>query len=403
MNRIIFLMLVCWLLDSSFVLADGYEFQKRSVIDHPVHHPIQGRNARKWRNGLGGFGETLVHDELIKRGFRSVEEVKNGSENGIDRIAIKRGRDGRIKDLRFVEVKTNRAPYPRRNKTKNGVQLSEEHITKKLLEMKKSGNPTLVEYVGEIEEFVKASGNPYTAFAELYHLNPATDRVVTYKIENDSLIAMTDRKITRVLTQMQRSENKLARDFAISHLAIWDQIRAAEQSNYLAKNTKVGVALERASKSNGRYGGVFARSLEKIDKSLSLSTAFKRSAGKIAFFVSVGVDAKGAFDTEYAYRTGRISYRQRNLSLISAVGGIAGTMTGASLGASMGSEAGVFGGPFAWLTVPAGAILGGAIGGAAGYFGGSEIARLGVNAWHTKVDQSVLHRAEMAYLQSSWQ
>jgi hypothetical protein len=268
--------------------------------------------------------------------------------------------------------------------------------------MRNSGDPELKKLAYEISKYQKVTSVPLTALGEVVHVNPRTDKVTTYRYDGKTV--KSEVKITKLLENIQsKGSTKPIRDAATRDLAMWDQIRAAEQSNYLAQNTKVGVALERASKSNGRYGGVFTRSLEKFDKSLSLSTALKRSAGRIAFFVSVGVDVKGAFETEYAYRTGRISYRQRNVILISALGGIAGAMSGASLGASMGSGAGVFGGPLAWLTVPAGAIIGGAIGGASGYFGGSQIAKLAADAWYSKIDKSVLQRAEMAYLRSSWQ
>ena len=55
-------------------------------------------------------------------------------------------------------------------------------------------------------------------------------------------------------------------------------------------------------------------------------------------------------------------------------------------------EIGAFGGPWAWVTVPAGGLIGGAIGGAAGYFGGSYAGEFTAHAWYGTLDRNVRER-----------
>jgi hypothetical protein len=127
----------------------------------------------------------------------------------------------------------------------------------------------------------------------------------------------------------------------------------------------------------------------------------RQSAGRIAAVAALAMGTKELFDTEYAYRTGAISVRQRNVLVASTIGGMGGAFAGASAGFAIGAWAGAFGGPFAWIMVPAGGFIGATAGGVGGYFGGSAAARYGASAWYNAVDASVRDKAEVAWLNST--
>jgi hypothetical protein len=403
MLRISLILSIMLAMDAGKLFADSYSLLTPSLVDHPVHHPIQNRSTGSFRSGVGAWGENLVGDNLKLRGFDEVYEVKNGRNNGIDRIAIKRRPDGSILDAKFVEVKTSRSSRPKLSVTKNsGVQMGRKWLADRLNAMRNSGDPELKKLAYEISKYRKVSNVPLTALGEVVHVNPRTDKLTTYAFDGRTI--KSEQRVTRLLENIQsKGSTKPIRDAATRDLANWDQIQKTNQTRYLGGKSRAGLRASNANKGGHSGSKALKTALANSTKLPSATTILQRSAGRMALFAALALDAKELFDVEYAYRTGAISIRQRNIRIASSVGGITGAWAGGAAGASAGAWAGSIGGPIAWLTVPAGAIIGGAIGGTAGYFGGSEIARLGADAWYSKIDKSVLQRAEMEYLQSSWQ
>lgn len=382
--------------------GQGYSLFTNQLIDHPIYHPAENRTVSSYKRGFGAWGEDLVEKNLKLRGFDEVFEVKNGKGNGIDRIAIKRRPDGSILDLKVVEVKTSRSSKPKLNVTKtSGVQMSRDWLAEKLKQMRRSGDPNLKKLALEIWRFSKSTGRNYLAVGEVVHLNPATDRMVTYAA--DGRTVKSEMKITRLLEDIQkRGSTKQIRDSAARDLAKYDQLRAMNQSSYVGKQASKELALESATRNQRMSKTLRNVVATRANTSKQIATILKRSAGRLALFVAFAVDAKELFDIEYAYRNGAISMRERNIRLLSSVGGMAGAMAGASAGAVTGVWIGTLGGPFAWITVPAGGFVGGTVGGVAGYFGGSAAAKMGIESWYANVDASILNKAEIAFLQSGF-
>lgn len=92
-------------------------------------------------------------------------------------------------------------------------------------------------------------------------------------------------------------------------------------------------------------------------------------AGTAAKFVPV---AGEVFTLGTGIYDGFQGYQQNDPTRVAgAIGGTGGTLAAGWAGAELGATAGAFGGPLAWITVPAGAIIGGGIGAVSGYFLGS--------------------------------
>jgi len=374
----------------SFVVAAS------PFVEHPVHHPIQSRSSSVWRSRVGTWGENLAEESLRLRGFNEIHEIKNGSNNGIDRIAIKRGPNGEILDAKFVEVKTSRSARPKLGRTRyGGTQMSRKWLATNFSKMRSSGDPVLKKLALELSRFRKVSGMPIESFGEIAHVNTKTGRITGYSA--DGRAVKYSQSIERLLKNVQaKAGTQQARNWATRTLSQWDQIRSARMSNWLGKS-----ASQQSSKlvlsSSGRGLAATRMAVLRQSRSAMATRVLQRSAGRIAIVVALAMDAKELFDTEYAYRTGAISVRQRNIQLVSTLGGMGGAFAGASAGGLTGAWVGGFGGPIAWITVPAGGFFGAVIGGVGGYFGGSAVAGYGATAWYNSIDASVREKFELAW------
>ena len=382
------------------LLAQGPLMQTGPLVDHPVAHPSSVRSAGNWQTSVGTWGESFADQTLRLRGFNHLHEIKHGSNNGIDRIAIKRGADGAIKDARFVEVKTTRSSKPKLGQTRyGGRQMSRRWLVANLRVMRNSGDPATKKLALDISRYLRASNASITSIGEVMHVNTRTGKLTGYAADGR---AMNYRQsLERWLKNIQvRADAKTSRDWATRALAEFDQIKASRMSDYLGKTAAQQSKRSLISDSRRSIRSVESARSAAIRESRSelVATILKKSAGRVAVFVSVAMDAKEFFDVEYAYRTGTISVRQRNISLASTVGGFGGAFAGASGGAIAGAWIGGFGGPIAWLTVPAGGLVGGVIGGIGGYFGGSAVAGYGATAWYDSIDVSVREKFELSWL-----
>jgi hypothetical protein len=393
----------CILLQCQSLLAQIATMQASPFFEHPVTHPVETRTAAKWRNGVGGWGENLADKTLRMRGFNEIREIKHGSNNGVDRIAVKRGPDGAIRDVRFVEVKTTRSSKPKLGKTQyGGKQMSPLWLSKNFRLMRKSPDPEVKKLALEISRYRKAKALPISSMGEVMHVNARTGVLTGYA--SDGRTVKYSQSIERLLKNIQsRAGSASSRNWASRSLAEWDRIRATNMSQYLGKTSIQQSKL--AILAHQQRGGPQSKSISRsailrTENSRHASTLIKRSAGRAAVLLAFATDAKELFDVEYAYRKGTISIRQRNTQLASTVGGMGGAFVGATGGAISGTWVGAFGGPFAWATVPVGGFVGGAIGGVGGYFGGSIVASYGANQWYDSIDASVREKFELSLLKS---
>lgn len=379
------------------VNADTVGFVKSPLVDHPVSHPAAIRSAARWNSSVGSWGENFAEQTLRMRGFNEIHEIKTGGNQGIDRVAVKRGADGAIKEIKYVEVKATRTYKPRLNRTKsNGQQMSRKHLAENLRKMRNSGDPSLRKLTLEMSRFRRSSGVPLQQMAEVFHPSPKTGRVTTYSGDLRTVKSVESGK--ELLNEIKLfGSSKEGRRWAARTLADWDQILAQTRTTYLGKNVAQqsrSVILASATQSTATVEAVALRQ----SRSVLTKKILMRAAGPIAVVVSLGFDATEAFNTEYAYRTGAISERQRNVHHMTKLAGTTGALALAPAGAAAGAWVGAFGGPIAWITVPVGGFVGGTIFGIAGYFGGSAIAEYGAAAWYGSIDASVRERFEQYWL-----
>ncbi len=375
-------------------------FATGPLVDHPVHHPLEGRTGSAWRSRVGTWGENFVGETYRLRGFNEIHEIKNGSNNGIDRIAVKRGPSGQLLDIKFVEVKTTRSASPRLSRTRyGGTQMSRKWLAANLKDMRTSGDPALKKLALEISRFRKASGVPIQSLGEITHLNTRTGRLTGYTADGSAV--KYSESIERLLKKIQaRGGSKQIRAWAIRTLSEWDQIRSSTMSRWLGKSVSQQSS-ESLLSNSGRVLPATGAALLRESRSTVAAKVLRRAAGPIAAVVAFAMDAKELYDTEYAYRTGLISVRQRNIQLLSSLGGMGGAFVGAAAGGFTGAWLGAFGGPFAWITVPAGGTIGAIFGGVGGYFGGSAVAGYGATVWYKSIDASVKQKFETLWLSST--
>jgi hypothetical protein len=387
-----------------------------ALVDHPVGIHPSGRSLHAWNDGVGRWGES-VGEQFLKlegkrQGFSEVLEVKNASNNGIDRILLKRGPDGVIKDFRFVEIKAHRSFRPKLSNTKLGMQMSKEHIDNVVRQMRKSSSSEVQGLARELRRVRKAVGKNWDDFREVVHINTRTGRLVRYKYANGQLVVHRNYSLQNLFRIIQKSPSKELRKWATRHLAIWDQIRATRMSAWLPKQTAKAStrAIAVASKQGTQRALAEASKRASATASKQILAKAARYAGPVAMAIAVAFEAKEFVDIAIAYRSGSISGRELGRRSLTAAGGIAGAYVGASYGlgagAATGAWVGAFGGPFAWATVPAGTVIGGLVGsvagGVAGGLAGGTAASYGANALLGSIDTEIREKFEDSFLAAAF-
>ena len=379
------------------LFAKGTMFKSGPLVDHPVSHPAATRYSGKWRTSVGAWGESFADQTLRLRGFKEIHEIKHGANNGIDRIAVMREPSGKIKDVRFVEVKTSRSSKPNLRETQyGGKQMSRRWLAANLRIMRNSGDPAAQKLALEVSRFRKTAARPIESMGEVMHVNTKTGKLTGYAVDGRTI--RYGQSIERLLENIQaRAGSKSARDWATRTLAQLDQIKVSSMSDYLGKTPKQQStrSLVSNSRQNVRAASVARSAVLRQSRSEALSVIVRRSAGRIALFVGVAFDAKELFDTEFAYRRGAISLRQRNIQLASSAGGMSGAFAGGATGAAIGAAIGV---EFFGIGALPGSIIGGFIGGLGGYYGGSAVGAYGATAWYNSIDASVRDKFEVSWL-----
>ena len=379
------------------VSADTVEFLPSPLVNHPVLHPTEVRSASRWRASVGSWGENFAEETIRLRGYNEIYEVKTRGNQGIDRVAIKRGADGVIKDVRYVEVKTSRSPKPRLNHTQyGGMQMSRQHLAENLKKMRNSGDPNLKKLAVELTRYRKSSGVPIQSMGEVIHINTKTGLITGYS--GDGRTVKYVESAERLLRQVQRRGSSAeVRGWSARSLNQWDQIRANSMPSYLGKNVAQQSEKAILSSSGKGVGAAQAAVLGQARRVLARKI-LQRSAGPVALVAALAFDAKELYDTEYSYQRGVISERQRNVRILTTVVGAGGAFVGASAGGVAGAWFGALGGPLAWITMPAGGFIGATIGGIGGYLGGSTVVGYGATAWYSSIDAAVRDKFERAWL-----
>jgi hypothetical protein len=376
------------------VSADTVGFLHNPLVDHPVRHPTEIRSASRWKADMGSWGENIAEQTLRLRGFEEIHEVKTRGNQGIDRVAIKRVAGGVIKEVRYVEVKTSRSPKPRLNQTRyGGTQMSRRHLAENLRKMRNSGDPNLRKLAVELGRFRRSSGLTVESMGEVIHIDTKTGLITVYSGDLSTVKSVDSAE--RMLKRVQRRGVSVeGRRLAARSLGSWGQIRSQDMASYLGKN----VAQQAKSAILANTAGSIEAAALRQSRMVLTRKILQRAGGPIAIVVSLAFDAKEVFDTEYAYRTGAISERQRNVRLLTSVGGTAGALAMAPVGGVAGMWIGAFGGPFAWITVPVGGFVGATVFGIAGYFGFSAMTEYGASAWYGSIDAAVRERFERYWL-----
>jgi hypothetical protein len=367
------------------------------LVSHPVTHPLTDRTPYSWRQGSGVWGENFADQILRLRGYDEVYEIKTRSNQGIDRVAVKRDPAGRINDVRFVEVKTNRQGSLRLSNTKrSGQQLSRDWTAARMKAMRRSNDPRVKDLAREIHRFAKNPGKSLESLGEAWHIQTHMGQFTRYAA--DGTTELSSGSVERLLGQLQRrAPSSETRVWAGRSLANWDQIRATEMPEWLegsGRETRNATIL----KTGGRASAALEGTLVAQGRRAVMKRALARIAGPLAALIALALDVKEMVDTERAYRSGAISLRQRNIREISISGGVAGAWTGVWAGGIAGMWIGSFGGPVAWVTVPVGGFVGATIGGIGGYIGGAAVAGYAATAWYDSIDSRIRERFEAELL-----
>lgn len=367
-----------------------------SLVDHPVTLPLDVRSSATWRSRVGAWGENFADHSLRLRGYGEIHEIKTASNNGIDRVAIKRNLDGTIFDVKFVEVKVSPTNSPKLNQTRAGKQMSLNWVEQNLMSMRNNGDDASRKLALEIDRFEKASDRSIESMGEVMHINPHAGRLTGYC--SDGKTVKYSQSVERFLVQIEeKGSSKAARQWAKRSLTSLDQIRNTRMMAWLGTTTSQQARRTLIS-SVGHNEMPLTKALARQVRTLATKRILLRLAGPAALLASLAVDAGELADTVSEYRRGSISLRQRNVRLVTKAGGIAGSFAGVWAGGATGAWLGGLGGPFAWLTAPAGAIIGGAIGGYSGYVGGSAVAAYAATSWYDSIDRKIQNRFEMEWI-----
>lgn len=213
-------MIVCALLALP-VCAPG----EAPPVPHPKVEPMAGNAGHQ----LGQFGESFVQNTLQSRGFQTVNGNVNGT--GIDAIAIKRGPDGRILEVRFIEVKTgSNAATGSLNSTTQGKQLSDQWIRHNLQRAAmEHPDPNMRRMAAEVLEFTKK--NPSKVYRELHRVLVGAEKYIVNTVDDLGRVVGTasEESLTRLLEKLAHSDkvSEAVRRWAQRHLEFLKELKAA--------------------------------------------------------------------------------------------------------------------------------------------------------------------------------
>lgn len=362
----------------TIAVVSGNAFaQFAAVVASPVDHPVSMRPAELtphlWKSRSGAWGETLVNQIYKLRGFDEVLEIKRPGGQGIDHLALKYDTTGKLIDVRFGETKTHFGGEAKLSNTKMGTQLSLAWLNDKLQAMRNSGDPRLRGLVVDICRFRRQRSVSIQSLGEFHDLDVQNGRYV--RRNPISGVPLSSDSIKRSLARMKRgvlSQNH--RRWATRSLSQWNQISRTSMERALTRNGTARIAILRHPFNSG-----LAR-MTRTTASQSLRRV-ARVAGPIGAAVAFAADSHEIYSHVMAYRRGDMNRRDTIVAVSRSGGGIVGAGAGAAVGGGLGA----FGGPIAWVTIPAGATIGGIV----GYFTASTAADTITHAWYSNVDEKV--------------
>jgi Holliday junction resolvase-like predicted endonuclease len=202
------------------------------LVDHPVVSSSLGRTRAAWRATLGAWGENLAEQSLRQRGYRNVISLKRHGNQGIDLVALKSNPNGRLSDVRFIEVKTTRTDTPRLGQTQmSGRQLSRKWIADRLYSAWRSNDQETKRLAFSIHRFAKTTGRPLETMGEIIHIDPRTGALTGYAADRQTVLYSQSSR--DLLSQLRRSSSAPTRDFAARHLAAWPSILETTESQFM--------------------------------------------------------------------------------------------------------------------------------------------------------------------------
>lgn len=399
-NKFILSSCLCLLFSciSSIADADSFYIADSPLVQHPISLPISKRSSYRWRSDVGAWGENFAENILKLRGFKEVYEIKNGKNNGIDRIAIKRGLNGKIIDVRFVEVKTSQSLTPKLSMTKyGGKQMSRKWLASNLKALLNSGNSNLRKLALEISLFRKSQNIQIDAMGELIHINPKNLKMAGYAPTSGS--SLYDESLDKLLLKLSKSESSDVRKWSKKSLNSLSMIQSTNMSDWLDKSQLRKKAILKSA-SNQSINKT-RRVLRKASGGVRVTKLLRRATGRIALVVALAMDTHEVYEKFNSYNSGNISVRDWNKFIIIKIGGVGGAFAGAWVGGELGAWAGGFGGPFAEFTVPAGLIIGGGLGAVIGYWFGESMMSYGANAYYDSLDAEIRNLVEIEWLKET--
>lgn len=126
-----------------------------------------------------------------------------------------------------------------------------------------------------------------------------------------------------------------------------------------------------------------------------------RMAGPLGAIAALMYDLQFVHRDWRSYRSGEISKRPFVRNASGTAGGAAGAASGGVSGGFIGIQVGAWGGPVAWITLPAGGIVGAGVGGVGGYFVGRYVAQRLVDTWYGHMDKAVREELEQWLIQAA--
>lgn len=142
-----FLLLKC-LKSKSCDMKKYSEIIEKSTLHRKLIRKNPTKSLAFINHKVGQINENLMDKYFTSTGWTKIEgEI---GRNGIDGLYIKRNKNGSVKDILIVESKYNKSGLQH---TKNGKQMSNEWITKKISDLQKK-YPNISDYK-QIEKFVE--------------------------------------------------------------------------------------------------------------------------------------------------------------------------------------------------------------------------------------------------------
>jgi Holliday junction resolvase-like predicted endonuclease len=329
--------------------------------------PASGATGASYKLPTGNHGERLAASYLEAKGFEVLPGQTSGGQ-GIDLVAIKRGPDGRVVDLRFVEVKTRyggASATSRLKTTKFGKQLSREWIGRKLWELRNDG-PAGRRLVRQIRDAFKDLGDQAFVSRSLL-IDVDLDRRLITEFGPGGVV--NSRAPLRPPVAGVRRTYKSARAAGRGRMSALNA--ASRNARSIMSVRRRYVPMNRAHAATGLNK---LRSAANRNATATGRFASLKSAAKLGVKVGAGVGTvMTAVDVGYQlYQWDQSVISTRTLTVVGA-GGSGSLLGGALAGAALGA---------AGLN-PVTVVIGAAVGAFAGHTAGSLAAK----SWYDRMDR----------------